>query len=239
MNIALVRAFVSSNDGAGNPALVIQEDSGDPWDDRRRLHVAVESGVPATAFVDPNQRRVRIFGSYGLPIDFGGHPMLATVEALHAWGRSPEQLEPNAGIVRTRRDGATGRVHVTAPAAWSKPWRHLQMDSPETIDELTQLPDGEDFTQVWAWIDQAEGTVRARLWAPRINKGEDEACGSASMILADTLARPLTVIHGQGHSVITATPKGDGIVELGGRCVIDDLPPGVRDLVKTSLTEAK
>lgn len=231
-----MRAFVGDDGAGGNPALVVQEAPGDDWQDADRLRVAVESGVPATVFVADGEsavaRRIRIFGSYGMPIAFGGHPTLATVEALHRWGVDVDSVQPNAGQVSTRRDADSGVVHVTAPASWSKPWRHLQLDAPETIDRLQQLPEGEDFTQVWAWIDERAGVIRARLWAPRINKGEDEACGSASMILADRLGRPLTVIHGRGRSVIQVSPQGDGVVELGGRCVEDAVPPAVEALVR-------
>lgn len=234
--IALMRAFVGEDGGGGNPALVIRECAGDGWNDEDRMRVAVENGVPATVFIaDGGDRvapRIRIFGSYGLPIEFGGHPTLATVEALHRWGVDVTSLRPNAGEVRTRRDSGTGMVHVTAPASWSKPWRHLQLAAPETIDGLTELPAGEDFTQVWAWIDEPAGVIRARLWAPRINKGEDEACGSASMILADRLGRALTVIHGQGRSVIRVTPHGEGVVELGGRCVEEPVPAAIEALVR-------
>ena len=229
--IALMRAFVGDDGSAGNAALVVQEGPDDAWSDRTRLAVAVECGVPATVFVDEDRHRIRILGSYGLPMAFGGHPTVATVEALHRGGLDVRSLRPDAGEVDTRRDALTERIHVTAPAAWSKPWRHREMSSPEEIDELTELPAGEDFTQVWAWIDQDAGVVRARLWAPRINKGEDEACGSASMMLADRLGRALTVVHGRGRSVIEVAPQGAGRVEVGGRCVQDPVPEAVASLV--------
>lgn len=104
----------------------------------------------------------------------GGHPSLAVVEVLHRLGFPATSIGPEAGRVSCRRD-SDNTVWLTAPAGWSKPWRHYQMDSPEQIDALTELPDGEDFTQVWAWIDEPAGQIRARLWAPRIGKGEDEA----------------------------------------------------------------
>src|SRR5258708_2612521 len=95
------------------------------------------------------------------------------------------------------------------------------MDSPAAIDALTELPAGEDFTQVWAWMDREAGRVRARLWAPRIGKGEDEACGSASMLLTLKLGRPLEVVHGQHGSIILTNPVDDVEVELGGGCTVD------------------
>ena len=52
------------------------------------------------------------------------------------------------------------------------------------------------------------------------------------MILADRLRRPLTVIHGKGRDAIRVTPQGDGVVELGGRCVEDAVPSAVEALVR-------
>jgi predicted PhzF superfamily epimerase YddE/YHI9 len=56
------------------------------------------------------------------------------------------------------------------------------------------------------------------MFAPSEGRPEDEACGSASMVLAVALGRDLTVVHGLG-SVIHARPRGAG-VDLGGRCVV-------------------
>ncbi|MGK9463009.1 hypothetical protein ACSLFT_23705 [Streptomyces sp. G6] len=64
------------------------------------------------------------------------------------------------------------------------------------------MPDSQDFTQVWAWEGEAASRVRARLWAPRIGKGEDETCGSASMLLTQKLGRSLEVLHGPHRAVI-------------------------------------
>ncbi|MEU7047505.1 hypothetical protein [Streptomyces eurythermus] len=97
------------------------------------------------------------------------HPLPATVESLHSIGRVPRELIPDAGPVPCRRD-ADGTVWLTTPEAWSKPWRHYQMADATEIDALTGLPDGEDFTQVWAWEDEAAGRVRARLRAPGIGR---------------------------------------------------------------------
>jgi predicted PhzF superfamily epimerase YddE/YHI9 len=49
--------------------------------------------------------------------------------------------------------------------------------------------------QVWAWIDEAAGAVRARQFGPIEGKPEDEACGSASMVPASSLNRSLTVVQ--------------------------------------------
>lgn len=223
----LVRAFVNADRRFGNPALVVAEPEGARVTAAGRQELAGRLGVPATVFVHHGgEGRVSIHGSYGQEIRFGGHPLLATVEALHRWGRLREDLAPAAGRVACRRD-ADGWVWLTAPAAWSKPWRHYRMDSAAEIDALTGLPEGEDFTQVWAWIDEPAGRVRARLWAPRLGKGEDEACGSASMLLALRLGRPLDLTYGRFGAVIRTNPVDDRRVELGGRCVAGEPDPAM------------
>ncbi|WP_051467022.1 PhzF family phenazine biosynthesis protein [Actinomadura oligospora] len=229
----LIRAFIGPDDRNGAFALVVFEPA--PLSDEECADLAVRLGVPATVFVsDAAEGRIRIFGSYGSEISFGGHPVLATIDVLHRRGHAPREIRTKAGSVACARDGE-GVNRLIAPAAWSKPWRHYPMASAAEIEALTELPEGEDFTQVWAWMDEAEGTVRARLWAPRINKPEDEACGSASMILAQRLGRPLTVLHGRG-SIIHVRPVDDTLVELGGRCAVDDLPADLAKLLDAAYT---
>jgi predicted PhzF superfamily epimerase YddE/YHI9 len=225
----LVRAFTGPDGRYGNPALVVLEPASITPEERSDL--AVRLGVPATVFVsDAAAGRIRIHGSYGSEISFGGHPVLATIDVLHALGHKPDRIRTKAGDVACRR-GEDGVNWLRAPAAWSKPWRHYPMGSAAEIEALTELPAGEDFTQVWAWMDETAGDVRARLWAPRIGKPEDEACGSASMILAQKLGRPLTVLHGRG-SVIHVRPLDDGVCDLGGLCAADDVPDKITAILE-------
>ncbi|MDT0379347.1 PhzF family phenazine biosynthesis protein [Streptomyces sp. DSM 42041] len=233
----LARAFVDADGAHGNPALVVVEPEHRRASEPERQALADALGIPAVVFVADEQGRVHIHGSYGTPIRFGGHPLLATTEVLHRLGRPVEKLTPAAGTVACRRDDG-GTVWLTAPAAWSKPWRHYEMGSAREIEALTGLPAGEDFTQVWAWLDEPAGRVRARLWAPRIGKGEDEACGSASMLLTLKLDRDLEVVHGRHGAVIRTRRAGDGLVELGGRCVLDEPGAGVREKVEALYASA-
>jgi hypothetical protein len=48
----------------------------------------------------------------------------------------------------------------------------------------------------------------------------DEACGSASMLLAAHLGRAITIQHGRG-SVVQASPAANSMADLGGRVVWD------------------
>jgi predicted PhzF superfamily epimerase YddE/YHI9 len=78
----------------------------------------------------------------------------------------------------------------------------------------------QDADQFWAWIDEQAGTVRARVFAARYGVPQDEACGSASMLLAAQLGRAITIKHGSG-SLVQASPAPDGMADLGGRVVWD------------------
>jgi predicted PhzF superfamily epimerase YddE/YHI9 len=61
--------------------------------------------------------------------------------------------------------------------------------------------------------------IRARVFASRFGVPEDEACGSATLLLCARLDRPLVVHHGQG-SVIYARPAHAGAVFVGGRVAL-------------------
>ena len=78
----------------------------------------------------------------------------------------------------------------------------------------------QDADQFWAWIDQQAGTVRARVFAARYGVPQDEACGSAAMLLAAHLGRPITIQHGS-RSLVQASPAPKGMADVGGRVVWD------------------
>jgi predicted PhzF superfamily epimerase YddE/YHI9 len=108
----LVRAFINADRTFGNPALVVVEPEGARVTAAQRQDLATRLGIPATVFVhDPASGSVSIHGSYGQEIRFGGHPLLATVEALHrlGTGRSagPGVLQMVAHI---SDDDGTGRA---------------------------------------------------------------------------------------------------------------------------------
>ena len=88
------------------------------------------------------------------------------------------------------------------------------------VDAMTEPPHpDQDADQFWAWIDQQAGTVRARVFAARYGVPQDEACGSASMLLAAHLGRAITIQHGSG-SLVQASPAPNGMADVGGRVVL-------------------
>ncbi len=111
-----------------------------------------------------------------------------------------------------------------APLAAAPPWRLNHVADPTAVDAMTEPPHpDQDADQFWAWIDQQVGTVRARVFAARYGVPQDEACGSASMLLAAHLGRAITIQHGSG-SLVQASPAPNGMADLGGRVVWDHEP---------------
>lgn len=86
------------------------------------------------------------------------------------------------------------------------------------MDALPAPPPGEGWLYAWAWEDETAGRIRARGF-PRRPDGviaEDEATGSAAILLTAQLNRALNITQGAGSQILTA-PGPDGTVEIGGR----------------------
>jgi predicted PhzF superfamily epimerase YddE/YHI9 len=75
---------------------------------------------------------------------------------------------------------------------------------------------------VWAWQDEARGVVRSRVFPLDVGIVEDEATGAAAVRMCAMLGRPITIHQGRG-SVLHARPLDDGLVEVGGRCALDEV----------------
>jgi predicted PhzF superfamily epimerase YddE/YHI9 len=87
---------------------------------------------------------------------------------------------------------------------------------PEVVDTHPGAREDEHLA-VWAWEDEGAGRVRARVFPRAIGIVEDEATGSAALLLCAEIGRPITIRQGVG-SRIDARPADDGrLVEVGGR----------------------
>lgn len=215
----VLRVFCDEDGEWGNPLGVFLD--GDEVPAERRQAVAHELGFSETVFVDDRARgEIRIF-TPGLELPFAGHPTVGAAWLLADQGEGTELLRPPAGEVRVRREGAL--TYVSARADWSPPWELIEYDAPAEIEALDGSPDGrEDEIYLWAWADQEAGLVRSRCFSLADGVGEDEATGSAAIMLAEALDRPLTIHQGRG-SVLAARPLGDGWAEVGGRVVLDEV----------------
>jgi len=215
----VLRVFTDEAGEWGNPLGVFLDGAEVPAE--RRQAVAAELGYSETVFVDDRDRGAcRIF-TPGSELGFAGHPCVGTAWLLAREGEQIEALRPPAGEVAVRfEDDLT---FIAARAEWSPPWELIALGSAAQVDALDGPPGGrEDEIYIWAWADEAAGIVRSRCFALEDGVGEDEATGSAALMLVTELGRPLTIHQGRG-SLLSARPLGDGRAEVGGRVVLDEV----------------
>ena len=215
----VLRVFCDEAGEWGNPLGVFLE-GGEVAADRRQA-VAHDLGFSETVFVDePGRGEIRIF-TPGLELPFAGHPTVGSAWLLAQEGVAVDVLRPPAGEVEVRREGEF--TFVAARAEWSPPWALIELAGPAQIDALDGPPDGrEDEVYVWAWLDEDAGEVRSRCWSLADGVGEDEATGSAAIMLAAQLGRELTIRQGRG-SLLHAGSLGEGRAEVGGLVVLDEV----------------
>lgn len=214
----VLRVFTDERGDHGNPLGVFLEGAEVPA--RRRQDVAHRLGFSETVFVDEAMGGVcRIF-TPGIELPFAGHPAVGTAWLLEREGHAVRQLLPPAGDVQVRREGEL--TFVAARADWSPPWELIELDEAAEVAALGKPVGPGKLPFYWAWEDEAAGTVRARCWSLDDGIGEDEATGSAAIVLAAALERRLTIHQGEG-SVLYAAPLGDGRAEVGGRTVLDEV----------------
>jgi len=210
----LLRVFCSDDGSGGNRLGVFLQ--GEEVAPELRQAVAADVGLSEVVFVDDAQRgEIRIF-TPAAELDFAGHPSVGTAWLLHGI----EALHVPAGEVAVRRDGET--VYVTARPEWGPPFELAQLDSVDELEALDGPPGGHDLVAAWAWRDEGAATVRARVFPVRIGIPEDEATGAAATKLCALIGRPIDIRQGRG-SRIRARPGDDGLVEIGGRSVEDDV----------------
>jgi len=221
----LLRVFCDDDGSGGNPLAVFLDGADVPPSTRQR--VAADLGLSETVFVDDRARgELRIF-TPTVEMAFVGHPTVGTAWLLAEEGGPVDRLRVPAGDPAVRY--ADGASFVTARPEWAPPFEWERLASPEAVDALIGPPCGHDLIGAWAWIDEPAGSVRARVFPIRLGIAEDEATGAAALLLAAELGRELEIHQGRGSRIL-ARPRAGGLVEIGGRSVLDEvrdyeLPP--------------
>lgn len=214
----ILRVFTNDEGEWGNPLGVFLDGGAVP--EERRQAIAAELGYSETVFVEDRESgRVRIF-TPGTELPFAGHPSVGTAWLLAQTGTPVSALDTKAGPVGVRYDGHL--THVSARPEWSPALEYVELGSPAEVRELDGPPGGSEAAYAWAWIDEDAGTIRARAFILEAGIDEDEATGSAAIVLSSDLGRPVTIHQGQG-SVLEVTPLGDGLVEVGGGVSLDEV----------------
>jgi predicted PhzF superfamily epimerase YddE/YHI9 len=215
----VLRVFCDEEGKYGNPLGVFLDGSEVP--EAQRQEVAHELGFSETVFVDDTETGdCRIF-TPGLELPFAGHPMVGTAWLLEREGHPIYVLRPPAGEIEVRGEGEL--TYVAAQAEWSPPWKLIRLPEAAAVAAVREpAPEDGPLPFYWAWEDEAAGTVRARCFSLEDGIGEDEATGSAAIVLAAELGRELTIHQGEG-SLLHARPLGEGRAEVGGRVILDEV----------------
>jgi predicted PhzF superfamily epimerase YddE/YHI9 len=217
----VLRVFTDADGAGGNPLGIFLD--GAEVAAGARQAVAAELGFSETVFVDdPAAGAVWIF-TPAAELPFAGHPLAGTSWLLREQGRGVDTLRCPAGDIATWRDGEH-RTWIRGRAEWAPQMDLRQFDAPGDVDALHAAPDGGDFVDAWAWLDESAGVIRSRVFAPRYGIAEDEATGAAAVRLVTQVARPVEIRQGTG-SVILARLGPGGSAEIGGACVLDEVRP--------------
>ena len=214
----VLRVFCGDDGAGGNPLGVFLEGREVPPAERQA--VAADLGFSETVFVDDAQSGEIAIYTPAAELDFAGHPTVGSAWFLARERGGTEVLRPPAGEVQARAE--RDRARVVARPEWGPAFDYVQLESAEEVDTLEGPPDGSDAVDAWAWLDEAAGLVRSRVFASRYGIFEDEATGAAAIKLCARLGRPLDIRQGRGSRVL-ARPVADGRVELGGRVELDEV----------------
>ncbi|MGW3955949.1 PhzF family phenazine biosynthesis protein [Streptomyces sp. NPDC004752] len=219
----VLRVFCAPNGGYGNELGVVRDGSVLP-ERRDRQAFAAELGYSETVFVDDPERGVIDIYTPTLRLPFAGHPCVGT-----AWLLDVPELVTPAGVVGVRLDGEFSWIE--ARPEWAPP-RTLRQYATAAEVEALPVPEPGTWIYAWAWEDESAGRIRARAFPGRIDERgvsrssgagactggieEDEATGTAALLLTAQLGRALNITQGKASQLLTA-PQPHGWIELGGR----------------------
>jgi predicted PhzF superfamily epimerase YddE/YHI9 len=215
ISVAVVAVFTNDALEFGNElGLVRTEDSVRGHEQE----IATRLGFSETVFldsVDDGVAGIRIF-TPASELPFAGHPSVGSAWWLAQEGTPVRRLAEKAGEVAVRYDGDV--TWITGRASWAPEFEWMPLTSPAEVDALDPASFTYGHHYAYAWIDEAAGRLRSRMFAPEMGIAEDEATGAAAVRITTVLARDLQIEQGRGSHIRTRLLK-EGDVEVGGRTV--------------------
>ncbi|MFP3464161.1 PhzF family phenazine biosynthesis protein [Leifsonia sp. SIMBA_070] len=219
IEVVVVRVFTNESGRNGNELGIVNSSAVTA---SREQEIANALGFSETVFLDAvdeagRAATIRIF-TPAKELPFAGHPSVGTAWWLSDRRTPVDVLREPAGDVEVTVDDDL--AWITARPEWTPEFEWLELQSPEDVDALDPFafPSGQHYA--YAWIDEAEGTIRSRMFAPEMGIIEDEATGAAAVALTARLGRPLSIVQGEGSQLATE-PLPDGRVRVGGTTVYD------------------
>lgn len=217
IEVAVVRVFTTADGELGNELGIV-------WDSTetagREQSIAAQLGFSETVFIGGvagGVATIRIF-TPGSELPFAGHPSVGTAWWLGQQGSPVHTLAEVAGNVAVSYDDRL--TWITGRGEWAPHFDWVELGSVDEVDTLRadDFTDGE--TYLYAWIDEAAGSIRSRMFAPELGVNEDQATGAAAVALSARLGRDLDITQGLGCRLFTRQ-VGDGFVRVGGYTVFD------------------
>lgn len=235
--VDVVRVFTNSAGEFGNELGLVRSS---PATEGREQQIAAQLGFSETVFIrqsgddeardaterphsvgDGTERAadIRIF-TPARELPFAGHPSVGCAWWLADQGSPVDVLVEKAGDVRVRYDGDL--TWITGKAAWAPEFIWHPVATPADVDALETSDFAEGSHYAWAWVNETEGVLRSRMFAPWMGIDEDEATGAAAVALTAQLGRDLDIRQGKGSRLHTRLGSNDE-VHVAGRTVND--PP--------------
>jgi predicted PhzF superfamily epimerase YddE/YHI9 len=220
VDATVLRVFTDTAGHFGNPLGVVDAATVEP---QQHQQIATELGYSETIFVDiPADGETTASARIYTPLTelpFAGHPTVGASWWLRSIGTPIHTLRVPAGPLQVHYDGDV--TTVSARPDWSPEFAIHDLAGLDAV----AAADPDDFSDdvahyLWAWVDEAAGSLRSRMFAANLGVAEDEATGSAAVRITDYLGRDLHITQGKG-SVIDTVWSPQGWVQVGGR-VVDD-----------------
>ena len=221
IEVVVVRVFTDERGTNGNELGIV---TSSPATAGREQDIAAALGFSETVFIDALDESggiatIRIF-TPAAELPFAGHPSVGTAWWL-AHERTPVgALAEKAGDVAVSVDLDADEAAIDARAEWAPAFTWLPLATPADVDALDPFSFTEGQHYAYAWIDEAAGTLRARMFAPAMGIVEDEATGAAAVAITAKLGRALRITQGEGSELVTK-PLGEGLIRVGGTVVYD------------------